>query len=158
MSNPYQVGDPVVDLAQGRPMVVLEAPDQTVAEWSEANNYELTTNYANGKLGASDDEAVVRCVYVSDIRSEPSKDYTFPVSRLALIDVHHADGGKRIAERVQIDLLAAMFEVALILESGPSADDLADCVPSSALEASKVTIARQIAEAAVEEPLEDADE
>jgi len=112
VQQPYRVGDPVVDLAQGRPMIVLEAPAQSVAAWSEANNYDLTDNYANGKLEARDDEAVVRCVYVSDIRSEPSKDYTFPVSRVALIDAHHADGGERIADRVVRDVLEALFDAA----------------------------------------------
>jgi hypothetical protein len=107
--NQYKTGDPVVDLAQGRPMVVLDAPDQTVDEWSDANNYNLTENYANGKLDPDPDESVVRCVYVSDIRSEPSKDYTFPVSRVALIDVHHADDGERLADRVTIETLAAVF-------------------------------------------------
>lgn len=109
VSNPYQTGDPVVDLAQGRPMIVLDAPDETAREWSDRENYELAENYANGKLDTTDDDAVVRCVYVSDIRSEPSKDYTFPTSRVALIDAHHADDGRRVAERVRLDLLESMM-------------------------------------------------
>jgi len=109
-ANPYKTGDPVVDLAQGRPMVVLEAPDETVREWSDRENYELTDNYANAKLGARDDEAVVRCAYISDIRSEPSKDYTFPTSRVALIDAHHADDGRRLYDRVAVEVLAAVFD------------------------------------------------
>ena len=113
VSNPYRIGDPVVDLAQGRAMIVLDAPDETVAEWSDANNYDLEDNYANGKLGASPGECVVRCVYVSDIRSEPSKDYTFPVSRVALIDAHHADDGRRIADRVTESVATALFEAAI---------------------------------------------
>lgn len=108
----YHVGDPVVDLAQGRPMIVLDAPDLTVAEWSDANGYDLQGNYANGKFGPADDEAVVECVYVSDVRSEPSKTYTFPVSRVALIDAHHADDGRRVYERAVRGVLAAMFAVA----------------------------------------------
>jgi hypothetical protein len=105
----YKIGDPVVDLAQGRPMIVLEAPDMTVAQWSESNNYELAENYANGKLGTTDDEGVVRCVYVSDIRSEPSKDYTFSESRVALIDAHHADDGRRMYDRVAVDVLEQLL-------------------------------------------------
>lgn len=110
MANPFKIGDPVVDLAQGRPMVVLEAPDETVQEWSDANNYDLTDNYANGKLGARPDGHVVRCAYVSDIRSEPSKDYTFPASRVALIDAHHADTGRRLFDRVAVEVLASVFD------------------------------------------------
>lgn len=113
VSNPYRIGDPVVDLAQGRSMVVLGAPDQTVAEWSDENNYDLEGNYANGKLGASPGECVVRCVYVSDIRSEPSKDYTFPASRVALIDAHHADDGRRIADRIIESFVTDLFETAI---------------------------------------------
>lgn len=109
VQNSYQIGDPVVDLAQGRPMVVLDAPDTTVAEWSDANNYDLEGNYANGKFDPTPTEAVVECVYVSDVRSEPSKSYTFPVSRVCLIDAHHADDGERIAERVRMDVLEALF-------------------------------------------------
>jgi len=108
-TNPYNIGDPVVDLAQGRPMIVLEAPTETVAEWSDRNGYELTENYANGKLGATSTEPVVRCAYVSDVRSEPSKDYTFPTSRVALIDSHHADDGRRIADRVTVYVLEELF-------------------------------------------------
>lgn len=108
----YRIGDPVVDLAQGRPMVVLDVPDQTVAEWSDANGYDLQGNYANGKFDPADDEGVVECVYVSDVRSEPSKSYTFPVSRLALIDAHHADDGRRLYDRVVRDVLERLFTTA----------------------------------------------
>ena len=124
MSNPYQIGDPVMDAAQGRAMVVLDAPEQTVAEWSDANNYELTENYANGKFDPDSEEYVVRCAYVSDVRSEPSKDYTFPVSRVVLIDAHHADDGRRIADRVIEDLVARLFGVAIDEAASPSVSDV----------------------------------
>jgi hypothetical protein len=112
IEQPYQVGDPVVDLAQGRPMIVLEAPETTVEEWSNSNGYELADNYANTKLDTYPSMPVVRCVYLSDIRSEPSKDYTFPTSRVALIDAHHADDGRRIHDRVQRDVLEQLFDAA----------------------------------------------
>jgi hypothetical protein len=108
----YHVGDPVVDLAQGRPMLILEAPETTVEEWSTSNNYELTENYANAKLDTTPSMPVVRCVYLSDIRSEPSKDYTFPTARVALIDAHHADDGRRIHDRVKLDVLEQLFDAA----------------------------------------------
>jgi len=112
IEQPYRVGDPVVDLAQGRPMLVLEAPETTVDEWSAENGYQLMDNYANAKLDTTPGEAVVRCVYLSDIRSEPSKDYTFPTSRVALIDAHHADDGRRIHDRVARDVLEQLFDTA----------------------------------------------
>lgn len=108
-SNPYRIGDPVVDLAQGRPMIVLDAPEQNVVEWSGDNDYNLLRNYANGKFDPDPDEYVVECVYVSDVRSEPSKSYTFPVSRVCLIDAHHADGGARIYDRIARDVMEQLF-------------------------------------------------
>jgi hypothetical protein len=112
MRQPFRVGDPVVDLAQGRPMLCLAAPETSVEEWSAENEYPLTENYANEKLDTTPGEAVVRCVYLSDIRSEPSKDYTFPASRVALIDAHHADDGRRIHDRVARDVLEQLFDAA----------------------------------------------
>ncbi|WP_162562394.1 hypothetical protein [Salinigranum rubrum] len=112
VENSFQIGDPVMDAAQGRPMVVLDAPDETVADWSDANGYNLTSNYANSKFGCTDDEPVVECVYVSDVRSEPSKTYTFPVSRIRLIDVHHADDGRRVGARAVRAFLVEAFVVA----------------------------------------------
>lgn len=113
----YKIGDPVVDLAQGRPMLVTSIPGQTVSEWSTTNNYQLLSNYANSKFDPDPDEPVVTCVYVSDVRSEPSKDYTFPVSRVKLIDVHHADDGERIHDRIVITVLAAFLRDDVLTES-----------------------------------------
>jgi len=112
----YKVGDPVVDLAQGRPMLVVRTPAKNMAEWSGDNGYDLAENYANSKFDPQPDEPVVECVYVSDIRSEPSKTYTFPVSRVALIDVHHADDGRRVYDLDPgvIDEASELAEAALI--------------------------------------------
>lgn len=112
VQNPYRIGDPVMDAAQGRAMIVLDAPDVTVAEWSDRNGYDLERNYANEKFEPNPNEPVVECVYVSDVRSEPSKSYTFPVSRVRLIDAHHADDGGRIADRVTVAVLEALFAAA----------------------------------------------
>jgi len=109
VQNPYQIGDPVMDAAQGRAMIVLDAPNMSVTEWSNHNGYDLEGNYANAKFNPDPYEAVVECVYVSDVRSEPSKSYTFPVSRVVLIDAHHADGGARIADRVTEQVLEGLF-------------------------------------------------
>ncbi|MFW6152999.1 MAG: hypothetical protein ACOC42_01430 [Halobacteriota archaeon] len=110
MLPPLKVGDPVMDAAQGRPMVVLETPGETVETWSQANNYDLTDNYGNSKFGVDPDEPVVVSRYVSDVSSDPGKTYTFPRSRLRLIDVHHADDGWRIYDRIAFDILESMAE------------------------------------------------
>jgi hypothetical protein len=110
--QPYRIGDPVMDLAQGRPMIVLDAPQQNVAEWSNNNDYDLLDNYANSKFQPHASEPVVTCVYVSDVRSEPSKTYSFPVSRCKLIDAHHADDGPRVADRVLATFAEDLLETA----------------------------------------------
>lgn len=124
MTNPYKIGDPVCDLAQGRAMVVLEAPEQTVSGWSDENGYDLMENYANEKLNIAADEYVVECVYVSNIQSEPSRTYTFPVSRVVLIDAHHADDGRRIADRVVVDVLERLFGAAIDSDIGATVADV----------------------------------
>ena len=147
MTNPYQVGDPVMDAAQGRPMVVLDAPNQTVAEWSEANNYDLTENYANSKFDAVDDEFVVRCAYVFDVRSEPSKDYTFPVSRVRLIDAHHADDGMRVADRVAVDFLERLFGAALDHDHTPTVAGVAALVAEAGVNEDVASLGQELAKA-----------
>lgn len=126
MQHPYQTGDPVMDAAQGRPMIVLEPLAETVDEWSDRNGYNLLDNYANAKFDPSPDEPVARCVYVSDVRSEPSKDYTFPISRLRLIDAHHADDRRRVADRVRRDTLEGVFLALADAEMDHRIDGLAD--------------------------------
>lgn len=108
--NPYRTADPVIDLAQARPMIVLDAPEQTVAEYEgDSGRSFIRDNYANQKLGVSPDDYVVVCAYVSDLRSEPSKPCAFPASRVALLDAHHADGGRRLYDRVAVEVLAKLM-------------------------------------------------
>jgi len=145
----YHIGDPVVDLAQGRPMIVLDAPDLTVAEWSDIENYDLQGNYANSKFDPADDEPVVECVYVSDVRSEPSKTYTFPVSRVALIDAHHADDGRRVYERCVRGLLAGLFDVAMQYDDAPAPDAVASLAQYATGDPDLVDAARELADVEV---------
>ena len=148
-ANPYRRGDPVMDAAQGRAMIVLDAPEQTVAEWSDANNYELTENYANSKFAASEEEYVVECVYVSDVRSEPSKTYTFPASRLRLIDAHHADGGRRIGSRVIQDFTIEFFRLCLQRNEQVEAEWVRESLKEIGVDADLVDEAYEVADADV---------
>lgn len=92
-NNPeaLEVGDVVLDLAQGRPMQIVGRYDGDVREWSAENDYDLTGNYGNSRFEAEESEAVFDCVYVGSIQSEPSKTYAFPTSRLARIEVEAAE-------------------------------------------------------------------
>ena len=133
-AQPYRIGDPVIDLAQGRPMVVVDAPQQDVGDWSEANDYDLTDNYANSRFGPKLSEPVVECVYVGDIRSEPSKTYTVPVSRCKLIEVHHADDGRRVADRIVATLVEDILEAAAAVDGGPAVGRVAAVLQQAAPE------------------------
>lgn len=151
---PFRIGDPVMDAAQGRPMVVLERPDQTVAEWSDANGYDLTENYGNQKFGVGENEPVYTCRYVSDVSGDPGKTYTFPQSRLRLIDVHHADDGRRVYDRVAVDVLEALITTAYRLtDEGygdpPDGVDVADLAKEAGVDEDVVGVAFELADATV---------
>lgn len=141
-----QIGDPVMDAAQGRPMVVVDTPDQTVREWSEQNDYDLMGNYANSKFDPTATEPAVECVYIGDVRSEPSKTYTFPASRLVLIDVHHADDEGRIYDRVARDVLERLFAVAAGTDMASSTAEIFDVATHAGLDEDLVDEAQELAE------------
>lgn len=105
-----RVGDVALDLAQGRPVQVVDVYEGDAEAWSEENNYELTENYGNARLDADPTDAVYDCVYVGSIKNEPSKSYAFPESRLARVEVDAVDAEmRRPAERVEVDVLAALL-------------------------------------------------
>ena len=111
------VGAVALDLAQGRPVHVVNDTGQTAREWSDVNDYELTDNYGNGRLGASDADRVFDVVYCSNAKSEPSKTYAMPESRLLRIETEAAtDDGRTIDERITVDLLEALFTLARTLD------------------------------------------
>ena len=117
-----QPGDVCLDLAQGRQVHVINDTGLTAKEWSEQNNYELTENYGNSRLGARDDDRVFDVVYCSNIKSEPSKDYAFPESRLARVETETADGGRPVADRIRLDVLETMFQRAKSVDEDPTCD------------------------------------
>lgn len=107
------VGAVALDLAQGRPVHIVADTEQTAREWSDANDSELTDNYGNGRLGASDADRVFDVVYCSNAKSEPSKTYAMPESRLLRIETEAAtDDGRTVNERITVDLLEALFDAA----------------------------------------------
>ena len=103
-------GDVVLDLAQGRPMQVTERAADSVEEWNEENGADLLDYYGNARLGASYGDRVYTCVYVSNLKSEPSNDYDFPASRLGRIEVEaaHSDGD-RVQDTLRRQTLAQLF-------------------------------------------------
>jgi len=112
MTDPH-IGAVALDLAQGRPVHIVEDTGQTAREWSDRNDYELADNYGNDRLGASDADRVFDVVYCSNAKSEPSKTYAMPESRLLRIETEATtDDGRTVDERITIDLLEALFDAA----------------------------------------------
>jgi hypothetical protein len=112
MTDPH-IGAVALDLAQGRPVHIVEDTGQTAREWSDRNDYELADNYGNDRLGASDADRVFDVVYCSNAKSEPSKTYAMPESRLLRIETEAAtDDGRTVDERITVDLLEALFDAA----------------------------------------------
>jgi hypothetical protein len=105
------VGDVALDLAQGRPVHVIGDPDLTVAAWNAQNNYDLLENYGNQRLEATGDDRVYDVVYCSNAKSEPSRSYTMPDSRLLRVETDAADGGRPVRQRVQRETLVTVFTV-----------------------------------------------
>lgn len=104
-----QVGDVCLDLTQGRPVHVLEDTGETAAEWSERNDYELVENYGNSRLDAAPEDRVFDVVYCSSVKSEPSKTYAMPESRLLRVETEAADDGRLVYERVLQDVLETLL-------------------------------------------------
>ncbi|MFC6763576.1 hypothetical protein [Natrinema soli] len=113
-----KLGDVCLDLAQGRPVHVVTDTGQTVAEWSEANNYNLLDNYGNSRFDATNDDRVFDVVYCSNLKSRPSKTYAYPESRLGRIESEAADAGRQVADRVVVTVLEELFERAATDDDG----------------------------------------
>jgi hypothetical protein len=116
MTADIQIGDVCLDLTQGRPVHVIEDTGLTAAEWSEQESYKLTENYGNGRLGATDEDSVFEVVYCSSAKSQPSKTYAMPESRLLRIETEAADDGRQVYDRVVRDVLEALFDLAMTLD------------------------------------------
>ena len=113
-----KLGDVCLDLAQGRPVHVIADTGQTVAEWSEANNYNLLDNYGNSRFDTTNDERVFDVVYCSNLKSRSSKTYAYPESRLGRIKSEAADAGRQVADRVVVTVLEKLFERAATDDDG----------------------------------------
>ncbi|ELY62605.1 hypothetical protein [Natronococcus jeotgali] len=113
-----KLGDVCLDLAQGRPVHVVTDTGQTVAEWSEANNYNLLDNYRNSRFGAAEDDRVFDVVYCSSLKSRPSKTYAYPEPRLGRIESEAVDAGRQVADRVVVAVLEELFERAATDDDG----------------------------------------
>lgn len=104
-----KIGDVCLDLAQGRPVHVVEDTQQTAAEWSGDNDYDLEANYGNSRFDTGPNDRVFDVVYCSNIKSEPSKTYAMPESRLARVETEKGDDGRPVADRIRVEFLADLI-------------------------------------------------
>lgn len=137
-----QVGDVCLDLTQGRPVHVLADTGLSAEEWSEANDYELCENYGNSRLDATPEDRVFDVVYCSSVKSEPSKDYAMPESRLVRVETEAADDGEPVAQRVREALLSDLFDEARHLGNVELTTAL-EAVASAVCEEDTVTAAQR---------------
>ena len=153
LADDFEIGDPVVDLANGRNMVIVDRAADRADDWTEANGYDLLGNTGNDRLRARAADPVFTCVYVVSVGSEPSKTYDFPSSRLGRAQYENAgESVHRVYELVARDILDQMFEAAFatdgdkewggippveVLESLARFTDLDDDVVDEAFELGK---------------------
>ena len=153
LADDFEIGDPVVDLANGRNMVIVDQAADRADDWTEANGYDLLGNTGNDRLRARAADPVFTCVYVASVGSEPSKTYDFPSSRLGRAQYENAgESVRRVYDLVARDILDQMFEAAFatdgdqewggvppveVLESLARFTDLDDDVVDEAFELGK---------------------
>ncbi|WP_254535268.1 hypothetical protein [Halomarina litorea] len=148
MSRALHIGDVALDLAQGRPVQVMDVLDEDAAEWSEQNGYDLTENYANERLGTSPMDTVYDCVYVNNARSEPSKTYAFPESRLLRLEPEAAtDDEWPVQERLFIHYFSQLLDAAAALDDSSAVDQLLTVAGNAWFPPDLVDAARELHEA-----------
>ncbi|WP_342746462.1 hypothetical protein [Natrinema ejinorense] len=73
-----QTGDVCIDLAQGRPVHVVEDTGQTALDWSNENGYDLLENYGNRRFGSAADDRVFNVVYLLERQKRAVEDVRIP--------------------------------------------------------------------------------
>jgi hypothetical protein len=91
--------------------MVVGTHDVDAGTWSEQEGYDLMANYANSRFDTRPTDAVYEAVYCSSLKSEPSRSYTFPESRLLRIE-HEAATDERLQTRLTRQMLADLFAAA----------------------------------------------
>jgi hypothetical protein len=98
------IGDVVYDLAQGSKMQVVGHAADSVAEYSDREDFDLASYKCHPQLRVSEDEPVYTCVYLPDsLKSSVSGTYDFPESRLARCPVEEANEDLNHIEREFLD-------------------------------------------------------
>lgn len=133
LAHDLRPGDPVVDLATGRNLIVVRRTADRSDEFDERQSYDFLGNYGNERLRAQPADPVYECVYVAGLGSKPTKSYDFPSARLGRPRYENVDGVRRVYDEVTEDLLRRMFRVAEGLElSSPDEVEVLSAIAGAA--------------------------
>lgn len=110
LARDFKVGDPVVDLAQGRRMTIVGTTGETAAEADRDRPFDILENYGNARLRVREGDPMYTCVYTSQVgTSPPSQKYDMPSSRLGRPLYENVDGVDRVWNTIARAALAAAF-------------------------------------------------
>ncbi|MDY6779093.1 MAG: hypothetical protein SV760_00790 [Halobacteria archaeon] len=123
LADDFDLGDPAIDLATGRTVVIVDRVADRTDKHSERENYEFTENYGNERTRVNDADPVFEAVYVNSLSSKPSKSYDFPSSRLGRPEYENVDGVDRVYDLVARDVLEAVFD-SMLRNQKLDADDV----------------------------------
>lgn len=145
LADDFEVGDPVIDLANGRNMVIVRQVADRTDTHSENENYDFLSNTGNERLRTSPSDPVFECVYTNSVASTPSKTYDFPSSRLGRPEYESVDDVRRVRDQVAVEVLESLFRATAAPEG------LATIAEFAGLDPSIVDEAREAARAATED-------
>lgn len=158
LADDFRIGDPVIDLATGRSMVVVEHLANRVDEYED---FDLLGHYAAQRTRVSPADPVIGCIYTASIQSEPSgprhgdPPYAFASSRLGRPTIESVDGYDRVYSLVARDVLERLLAHRFHVDPG-ALDDTDNVVYRLAIEAGLddelVEEAHELAEIATEGP------
>ncbi|PSP80149.1 hypothetical protein BRC81_02870 [Halobacteriales archaeon QS_1_68_20] len=158
LADDFKIGDPVVDLANGRNMVVVGKAADRADAWSERNDYDLLGNTGNGRLRARPADPVYTCVYVASVDSKPTKSYDFPSSRLGRPEYENVDGVDRVYRMVARDVFDRLFQASMRTSGDLAPADIAREAGIAGFDQNLIDEAAELAEAATLEGGEDGGE
>lgn len=151
LGDDFMIGDPAIDLANGRSVVVVEKLADRVDEYDD---YDLLGNYAAQRTRVRPADPVYGCLYTSSVQSEPSgprrgdPPYAFPSSRLGRPTLESVEGYDRPYYLVARDVLDRMFQAATGAMEPDNTEMLASVARDAGLDEELIEEARELADAA----------
>lgn len=159
VESQIKIGDVCHDLVErGKLLIVGKAAD-TVAEYRDAENFDLAGYKSHPLLHVSDDDPVYTGVYLpKNPTTEFSGTYDFPASRLARIPVEEASEEVRPPQHGLIQLVLEMLFVAGVQEHDLNPKVLPEIAVDAGLDGDVVADAKELAESRMELEEVEADE